>query len=632
MTNKKRAVEGMLYPEILDKQEYQVSTASQRPSINRDKKTASTIGDDLCDCEKLTGEQVRLVLKPYETLINKTLKLVDNERKSIGTYRIPVSKSKINHARNLRKHVMYKEMFALPRYQGVGKIQKEYLDRAYNLHRYYRAYWNIANKEHRASHDADVQERRAKGQWTWKYSSRGNASHQTKATELFCSDIVVSQVHAWLQFEDTPVSQIGQLLSLGVHGDTENFLEYINVLVETLRHAQNEDEEEDTTDEYINRHFDIKIKTLEKPLTSRWIGSDANMLYAILHHNDVKWAIGMKQDLTHCIYVLRYLQDGITKLTYAEILRRLYNLREIVRVIIRYQQNTLPYNRIVPSGLMRYSTHVKKLGALYQSLCEGTFDEYGKLMPKTLENQTGTEFVPTHYKADSMSKQIENAVADLSTKDVEIQKSAGKHRWANAVFLKGNLVKDLAGALRVRRNRPSDVGAVPKYINRWATDKHVFARKRKSVKGGTVAIDCSGSMHFNADDIEEIISLLPASTIVGYAGVGEGAAKRDNIPEGVIETFAENQRTISDYRKTYIYEKGYGENFVDVPAILWLARQPKPRMLVSDMQVVAYGKGNGYVYNDELEQYCEDLCRKHDIVILQDIEEAKEFAKTIRKK
>ncbi len=76
------------------------------------------------------------------------------------------------------------------------------------------------------------------------------------------------------------------------------------------------------------------------------------------------------------------------------------------------------------------------------------------------------------------------------------------------------------------------------------------------------------------------------------------------------------------------------ENYVDVPAILWLASQPKPRMLVSDMEVVAYkvGNVNSYVYGDELRDYCEDLCHKHDIVILRDIDEAKEFAKTIRKK
>ena len=57
-------------------------------------------------------------------------------------------------------------------------------------------------------------------------------------------------------------------------------------------------------------------------------------------------------------------------------------------------------------------------------------------------------------------------------------------------------------------------------------------------------------------------------------------------------------------------------------------------MLVSDMEVVAYnvGKTSNYVYGDELKDYCEDLCHKHDIVILRDIDEAKEFAKTIRKR
>tara|TARA_R100001079_G_scaffold106842_1_gene75323 strand:+ start:37 stop:1629 length:1593 start_codon:yes stop_codon:yes gene_type:complete len=528
---------------------------------------------------------------------------------------------------------MYKEMFPLPKFQGTSMIQKEYLERAYAMHRWYRAEYNLANKEARKEHDKLMQERKEQGTWTWNYNSRGNVPRKVNAKEYICYDIIMQSVHAWLQYENTPVQQVGQILSLTMYRDSNNFIEYLDALIDCLRNAQDyDDSDKQTTDHDINGYLSVKRKYLEKPLTSRWTPTEVEILWKVMNHTDVKYSIGVLRQPLHCVEVLEFLHTGMGGLEYAEILRRLINIREVIDVVHRYQWRVIPYNTVVPRGLAKYNKHVKQLAALYQSLCEGSFDEYGKLLPKTIENMEGEEFVPKHYKADNIMTQIDNAVEELTRKDTDIQVSAGRHRWANATFLNGTLTKDLAGALRVRRNRPSDVGAVPKYINRWVTDKHVFARKRQSLKGGTVAIDCSGSMHFNAQDIEEVISLLPASSIVGYAGVGETYARNNNLPEGVIEVFAKNQRTIENYDDTFIRSRGYGENFVDVPAILWLASQPKPRMLVSDMEVVAYSSNgkNSYVYSDELRDYCEELCRKHDIVILQDIHEAKEFAKTIR--
>ena len=634
--NKSRRVQGMLYPEILDKQEYQVTLGENKPSINRKKATAVTISDEHCDCSLISSTELTEFFEPYNQLINKVQKNNEDSRKKIHHYNVPkidADATRVNHARTIRSHVMYKEMFPLPKFQGTKLIQKEYLERAYAMHRWYRAEYNLANKEARKEHDKNMQERKEQGSWTWNYTSRGGIPRKVNGKEYICYDIMMQSIHAWLQYENTPIQQVGQIMSLTMYKDSGNFLEYLDALIDCLRNAQDNSDNE-TTDYYINRDFGIKRKFLEKPLTSRWTGTEVEVLWTLLHQTDVKYSIGVLRQPLHCVEVLEFLHSGMGGLEYAEILRRLLNLRQVIDVVRRYQWRLIPYRTVVPRGLAKYNKYVKQLAALYQSLCEGSFDEYGKLVPKTIENMEGEGFIPKHYKADNIMTQIDNAVEQLTSKDTEIQVSAGRHRWANATFLNGNLTKDLAGALRVRRNRPSDVGAVPKYINRWVTDKHVFARKRQSLKGGTVAIDCSGSMHFDAQDIEEVISLLPASSIVGYAGVGEAYARNQKIPEGVIEVFAKNQRTIENYDDTYIRSRSYGENFVDVPAILWLASQPKPRMLVSDMEVVAYkvGDSHSYVYGDELRNYCEDLCRKHDIVILQDIDEAKEFAKTIRRR
>ena len=56
-------------------------------------------------------------------------------------------------------------------------------------------------------------------------------------------------------------------------------------------------------------------------------------------------------------------------------------------------------------------------------------------------------------------------------------------------------------------------------MHRLTTDRKVF-QSRKTVAGGSMMIDCSGSMGFSSEDIEEIVNLLPASWIAGYVGYG----------------------------------------------------------------------------------------------------------------
>ena len=132
-------------------------------------------------------------------------------------------------------------------------------------------------------------------------------------------------------------------------------------------------------------------------------------------------------------------------------------------------------------------------------------------------------------------------------------------------------------------------------------------------------------------DIYEVIKSLPASKIVGYAGRSTYERDNEELPEGVIETFAENQRMIGDYYETFIKQNGYGQNYVDVPVIMWLSRQPKPRMLVTDMEVVALDatRKGSHVYTEELIEMCEQLCIKHDIIVIADVDEAIEYAKHI---
>jgi len=108
----------------------------------------------------------------------------------------------------------------------------------------------------------------------------------------------------------------------------------------------------------------------------------------------------------------------------------------------------------------------------------------------------------------------------------------------------------------------------------------------------------------------------------------------------LIEIFAEKQRRISDiWEDTMIFTGDWGNNLVDVPAILWLARQPQPRILVSDMEIVGilqklrdgewYDAGSDT--SDNITNLCYDLCRQHKITILEDMDAVREYAKSVAK-
>ena len=78
-------------------------------------------------------------------------------------------------------------------------------------------------------------------------------------------------------------------------------------------------------------------------------------------------------------------------------------------------------------------------------------------------------------------------------------------------------------------------------MHRLTTDRKVF-QSRKTVAGGSMMIDCSGSMGFSREDIVEIINLLPASWIAGY--VGYNSTKYDVNGDHMMEKFVSLQTKV----------------------------------------------------------------------------------------
>jgi hypothetical protein len=160
----------------------------------------------------------------------------------------------------------------------------------------------------------------------------------------------------------------------------------------------------------------------------------------------------------------------------------------------------------------------------------------------------------------------------------------GGSRWGQLTIVHKPLTEKLA-ARHARRPRPTDLGAVPRYMHRLLTDQRVFGRRRKKkAYEGTVLIDCSGSMRLTQGMVDEIIRRWPAVTVATYAGQHEVGqlwivaskgkrASRDNIkPPG-------------------------GGNVVDGPCLDWLAKQRMPRVWISDGGVtgIQYGPSVNFI-------------------------------------
>ena len=151
--------------------------------------------------------------------------------------------------------------------------------------------------------------------------------------------------------------------------------------------------------------------------------------------------------------------------------------------------------------------------------------------------------------------------------------------------------------------RAAEKGTAITRIERLPVDGMVFDRKRP---GGSVVIDQSGSMHLSYDAVAAAIETFPALTIARYSGRGG---------TGTLCVLAEHGQlgALGDCTA------GRG-NDVDIEALSWLAKQPEPRVWVSDGQVCG---GLVDVLGDEqAHQVITSLCQRSRIVRVGTFEEA----------
>lgn len=159
---------------------------------------------------------------------------------------------------------------------------------------------------------------------------------------------------------------------------------------------------------------------------------------------------------------------------------------------------------------------------------------------------------------------------------------------------------------------PSEEGVIPRYSHRLLVDGRVFCRTRRQL-GGSVLVDCSGSMSLSNEDLIKILSHSPGAVVACYSG---------NTHDGVLRVLAQGGRQTEE---KWIGAPAGGANVIDKPALEWLSKQPKPRIWVCDGQVTGVGDRMSAINTME----CEAICRQCTIVRRDSVGLAVELLKTL---
>ncbi|MBO71661.1 MAG: hypothetical protein CL508_05250 [Actinobacteria bacterium] len=236
-----------------------------------------------------------------------------------------------------------------------------------------------------------------------------------------------------------------------------------------------------------------------------------------------------------------------------------------------------------------------------------------------------------------LPKYLSESLQDSITKEAEQNFRGAKHRvnyrtdgggvHGKARHRRFKGTKPIIEALKKLAVSQGEYGVKPRQVHRIITDRKVFKR-RKHIAGGSLMIDCSGSMGFYNEDIKEIVNTLPASTIAGYVGYGHSIGGHD----GDIRIIAQKGR-LDESAIDNLTE--YGANSIDLEALKWLAKQEEPRIWVSDMQVI--GVDGAEEHRPSLTLSTERIhailrfMAINNIIPIEDIKHVKEFAKQYAK-
>jgi len=241
-----------------------------------------------------------------------------------------------------------------------------------------------------------------------------------------------------------------------------------------------------------------------------------------------------------------------------------------------------------------------------------------KLNSAAAENEAKVKAAAEDLLAASQLSPAERAAGNKTAEG--LMQLAGSYSWADGDLVAGEmqmatvpLPHRLPAKLRGSNYRPTNYGGRIGSAARVNTDGVLFRAKRNAVGGGSVLIDCSGSMSLDDSEVMAILLAAPAVTIATYAG---------SDTYGELRIIARNGRRADsdDFQP-----RGYGGNVVDIPALEWLGQQSsRPRIWGSDGIVT----GAGDCVGESLFRQAAAVCKRYGIHRAESISELMALAKT----
>ena len=309
---------------------------------------------------------------------------------------------------------------------------------------------------------------------------------------------------------------------------------------------------------------------------------------------------------------------------------------DIIKRDWRWNRDKSKWDKIVksnrkPRGLVRaiYNHYMLKNWYGEQGIKQYTGRDMPTEIAKQMEEAMGDGIKLPEFLDDELKNDIKQDANQRARWEYDPSYGSTDGRHGKAYVKPFTPNEKVPSAIRELHKKNSDIGVVPKNMHRMTTDKKVFSSKRV-VAGGSMMIDCSGSMYWSYEDIKEIIELLPASIIAGYEGYNQIIDGKD----GIIRIFADKGKL--DTRE--ISQAGrYGCNSVDLDALKWLAKQHEPRIWVSDQAVVGVNdEGRAVSLNPQLKIEIMKFMVKNNIIPIRTQEMvykvAKQLATSVKKK
>jgi len=227
-------------------------------------------------------------------------------------------------------------------------------------------------------------------------------------------------------------------------------------------------------------------------------------------------------------------------------------------------------------------------------------DSYPRLPGSRQSGQVGG-MQPVSAEAKRAAEAIHSEVADTLADEIGAG-GVGSSRVEQNFVVHFHPTDRRISAVRGPK-RAAEKGQAITRFDRLPVDGRVFDRKRP---GGSVLIDQSGSMSLTYDDVAQAIEHFPALTVAGYSGRRNGGTLCVYAEKGQLGELGDCQHG--------------GGNDVDIESLVWLSKQPEPRIWVSDGWVCG---GLVNVLGDEQARaVITSLCQRKNIVRVATFDDA----------